>query len=77
MNFIEIYDNALTPEMCKDIINYFEVLYGKYPNTCPGQFPSKCPKILVGYRTVHNPQHLVGTTRGRRGRRGRAESGGT
>ena len=24
MNFIEIYDNALTPEMCKDIINYFE-----------------------------------------------------
>ena len=24
MNFIEVYDNALTPEHCKEIINYFE-----------------------------------------------------
>ena len=24
MNFIEVYDNALAPEMCKEIIEYFE-----------------------------------------------------
>ena len=24
MNFIEVYDNALSPELCKEIINYFE-----------------------------------------------------
>ena len=24
MNFIEVYDNALSPELCKEIIGYFE-----------------------------------------------------
>ena len=24
MNFIEVYDNALTPEMCKEIMAFFD-----------------------------------------------------